>query len=99
MKVNKSLLAVLSIFLILLVFISSASAANTNATSDVLSVDESVNLENNTLALDSSSNNAVSNDNKVVENNEILQNPNSDDVLGGIDYLDFPDTIYVGQAF
>ena len=63
MNVNKSLLAVLSMFLILLLFVSSASAADTNAT-DVLSVDKSVNLENNnTLALD-----AASNDNNAVEN-------------------------------
>ena len=75
MNINKSLLAVLSMFLILLLFVSSASAADTNAT-DVLSVDKSVNLENNnTLALD-----AASNDNNAVENNEILQNPNSNDV-------------------
>ncbi len=75
MNVNKSLLAVLSMFLILLLFVSSASAADTNAT-DVLSVDKSVNLENNnTLALD-----AASNDNNAVENDEILQNPNSNDV-------------------
>ena len=66
MNVNNSLLAVLSMVLILLLFVSVASAADANAT-DVLSVDKSVNLENNnTLALDSSSNNAVSNDNKVV---------------------------------
>ena len=77
MNVNKSLLAVLSMFLILLLFVSSASAADTNETSDVLSVDESVNLENNnTLALD-----AASNDNNAVENDEILQTLNSDDTV------------------
>ena len=64
MNVNNSLLAVLSMVLILLLFVSSASAADANAT-DVLSVDESVNLENNnTLALD-----AASNDNNAVESN------------------------------
>ena len=81
MNVNKSLLAVLSMFLILLLFVSSASAADTNAT-DVLSVDKSANLENNnTLALD-----AASNDNNAVENDEILQNPNSNDDILGSEY-------------
>ena len=94
MKVNKSLLAVLSMFLILLLFVSSASAADTNET-DVLSVDESVNLENNTLALD-----AASNDNNAVENDEILQNPNTDDILGiTVLKLDFPTEITVGEEF
>jgi predicted outer membrane repeat protein len=68
MKVNKSLLAVLSMFLILLVFVSSASAADTNKT-DVLSVDESVNLENNLLSVD---NNIKSNDTLKVSSDEIL---------------------------
>ena len=91
MNVNKSLLAVLSMFLILLLFVSSASAADTNAT-DVLSVDKSVNLENNnnTLALD-----AASNDNNAVENDEILQNPNSNDVSA--DTTDV-DTWYVNAS-
>ena len=81
MNVNKSLLAVLSMFLILLLFVSSASAADTNAT-DVLSVDKSANLENNnTLALD-----AASNDNNAVENDEILQNPNSNDDILSSEY-------------
>lgn len=43
MKVNKSLLAILSIFLILLIFISSASASDVNET-QVLSVDDSANI-------------------------------------------------------
>ena len=68
MNVNKSLLAVLSIFLILLVFVSSASAADSNAT-DVLSVDESVNLENNT--------NILSVDNNAVESNENILKENT----------------------
>ena len=46
MKVNKTLLAVLSIFLIALVFISSASAADTNKVTD-LSIDESGPLKSN----------------------------------------------------
>ena len=49
MKVNKSLLAVLSMFLILLLFVSSVGAADVNETSNVLSVNESANLENNLL--------------------------------------------------
>ena len=79
MKVNKSLFAVLSIFMILLIFISSASAADANETG-VISIDKSVNLENNnTLKLDSSSEiSAGSNDSNVLENNnQILQAPNS----------------------
>ena len=51
MKSNKCLLAVLSI-LILFVFIASASAADINKTTEVLSVDESANLENNLLSVD-----------------------------------------------
>ena len=43
MKVNKSLLAVLSMFLILLVFVSSASAADSNE-AQALSIDESTNI-------------------------------------------------------
>jgi hypothetical protein len=80
MKYNKYLLIVLSI-LILLVFVSSASAADCNKT-EVLSIDQSVNPENNnTLALDSSSEiSAGSNDNNVLENNNrILQTPNSNE--------------------
>ncbi|WP_407424032.1 hypothetical protein, partial [Methanobrevibacter sp.] len=64
MKSNKYLI-VLSIFLISLVFISSASAADAND-SDVLSIDESVNIESNdAFALDS-----VSNDNNVLGNTD-----------------------------
>ena len=43
MKVNKSLLAVLSMFLILLVFVSSASAADSNE-AQALFIDESTNI-------------------------------------------------------
>ena len=68
MNVNKSLLAVLSMFLILLLFVSSASAADANAT-DVLSVDESVTLENNLLSVD---NNVKSNDTLKVSDDELL---------------------------
>ena len=81
MKVNKSLFAVLSIFMILLIFISSASAADANETG-VISIDKSVDLENNNaLKLDSSSEiSAGSNDSNVLENNnQILQAPNSND--------------------
>ncbi len=75
MKFKYSLI-ILSIFLISLVFIASASAADVNKTTEVLSIDESTNIENNnTLTLDSSSKiSAVSNDN----NKENLQVPNSD---------------------
>ena len=54
MKYDKYILIVLSIFLISLVFISSASAADTNKT-NVLSIDESVNMENNLLSIDNKS--------------------------------------------
>ena len=54
MKSKKYALVVLSIFLILLVFVSSASAADSNGT-DVLSIDESTSTVNEKLALDSSS--------------------------------------------
>ena len=78
MKSKKYMLVVLSILMILFVFVSSAGAADANAT-DVLSVDESSNTINEKLALDYSSDNTVANDTNAVENDEILQNPNSDD--------------------
>ena len=49
MKTKKYALIVLSILMILLVFASSASAADANAT-DVLSVDESASTNNEKLA-------------------------------------------------
>ena len=61
-------MVVLSILLILLVFASSASAADANAT-DVLSVDESASINNEKLALDYSLDNAASNDTNVLRNN------------------------------
>ena len=57
MKSKKYLLVVLSV-LILFLFITSASAAEANET-DVISIDDSVSLENNLL---SSDNNVKSND-------------------------------------
>ncbi|WP_296890798.1 hypothetical protein [uncultured Methanobrevibacter sp.] len=50
MKLNEYLLVILSILLILFVFVSSASAADTNET-DLLSIDESANLESNLLSI------------------------------------------------
>ena len=50
MKFKKHLLVVLSV-LILFLFITSASAAEANET-DVISIDESINLENNLLSAD-----------------------------------------------
>ena len=73
MKSKRYMLVILSIFLILLVFVSSASAADANGT-EVLSVDESANTINEKLALDYSLDNPASNDTNVVENEEILQN-------------------------
>ena len=67
MRSNKYLLVVLSVFLISLVFIASASATDVNETTEVLSIDESTNILNNgTDALDYSSDNTVSNDNIAV---------------------------------
>ena len=68
MKSRKYSLVLLSIFLVLLIFIGSASAAKDNET-DVVSIDKSTNMVNEKLALDSSLDNAVSNDNNAVENN------------------------------
>ena len=67
MKSKKYLLAVLSV-LILLMFIASASAADANKT-DVISIDESINLENNLLSAD---NNVKSNDILKSSNDELL---------------------------
>ena len=83
MKSKKYSLVVLSIFLVLLIFIGSASAAKDNET-DVVSIDKSTNMVNEKLALDSSLDNAVSNDDNAVENNkEILQNSKSDEEVSG----------------
>ena len=67
MKSKKYLLVVLSV-LILFLFITSASAAEANET-DVISIDESINLENNLL---SSDNNVKSNDILKSSNDELL---------------------------
>ena len=67
MKSKKYLLVVLSV-LILFLFITSASAAEANET-DVISIDDSVNLENNLL---SSDNNVKSNDILKSSNDELL---------------------------
>ncbi len=67
MKSKKYLLVILSI-LILLLFIGSASAADANET-DVISIDESANLENNLLSVD---NNEISNDALKASNDELL---------------------------
>ena len=62
MKSKRYLLVVLSILMILFVFLSSAGAADANAT-DVLSVDESANMENNLLTIDNNvKSNELSND-------------------------------------
>ena len=63
MNFNKHCLIVLSIFLILLAFIGLASASDADET-QVLSVDESINLENNNEI------NILSNDNDDIESNE-----------------------------
>ena len=66
----RNLLVVLSIFLILLVFIGSASAVDTDGM-DALSVDETADIVNEELALDSSSDISVdSNDINVLGNDE-----------------------------
>ena len=67
MKFKKHLLVVLSV-LILFLFITSASAADANET-DVISIDESINLENNLLSAD---NNVKSNDILKSSNDELL---------------------------
>ena len=81
MKSKRYMLVVLSILMILFVFVSSAGAADANAT-DVLSVDESANMVNNemdVLSIDESVNfennetNILSADNNV-NNDEILGN-------------------------
>ena len=68
MRSKKYSLVALSIFLIFILFIASASAADVNET-DVLSIDESTNIVNENLALDSSLDNSASNDSNVLENN------------------------------
>ena len=69
MNTKKYALVVLSILMILLVFLSTASAADTNKTTEVLSVDESSNIETNLLSAD---NNVKSNDTLKVSNDEVL---------------------------
>ena len=70
MNFNKHCLIVLSIFLILLAFIGLASASDADET-QVLSVDESINLENNNEM------NILSNDNDDIESNENVLKENS----------------------
>ena len=82
MKTKKYALIVLSILMILLVFASSASAADVNAT-DVLSVDESSSTLNEKLALDYSLDNAVANDTNAVENDENILAMANNDVSNG----------------
>ena len=68
MKSKRYSSVVFSIFLVLFQLICSVSVAKGNET-EVLSIDESVNIVNEKLALDSSLDNAVSNDNNVIEKN------------------------------
>ena len=82
MKTKKYALIVLSFLLILLVFASSAGAADANAT-DVLSVDESTSNVNEKLALDYSLDNAVANDTNAVENDENILAMANNDVSNG----------------
>ncbi|MBR6024818.1 MAG: hypothetical protein IK044_07710 [Methanobrevibacter sp.] len=103
MKSKKYLLVASSIFLILLLFVGSTSAADANET-EVLSVDESVSMSDENLALDYSSDVSVeSNGSNVLENDcdeGILQVPDSDDDLIGlkIGYFSFPDEIVIGKT-
>ena len=77
MKSKRYLLVVLSILMILFVFVSSAGAADANAT-DVLSVDESANMENNLLTIDNNvKSNELSNDTLKVANDEVLTAENN----------------------
>ncbi|WP_407416156.1 beta strand repeat-containing protein [Methanobrevibacter sp.] len=72
MELKKYSLVILSISLILLVFVSSASAADTNKT-DVISIDESANLENNLLSIDNNvESNELDNNMLKVSNDEVL---------------------------
>ena len=72
MKFKKYSLVILSISLILLVFVSSASAADSNET-NVLSIDESTNLENNILSVDNNvESNELENNTLKVSNDEVL---------------------------
>ncbi len=83
MKSDKYLFTVLSI-LILFIFIASASAADTNKTTEVLSVDESANLENNLLSVDNNvKSNELSNDTLKVSNDEVLTAENNNWYVNG----------------
>ena len=85
MKSKKYMLVVLSIFLISIVFVSSAGAADVNST-NVLSVDESANGVNEKLALDYRPvMSGESSDTNVLEkvNNETQSN---DEILGTSDF-------------
>ena len=100
MKIKKYSLVILSISLILLVFVSSASAADGNGT-DILSIDESTSMVNEKLALDYSSDTSGEfNDSNVIENDEeILHVANSDDdVLRGVTFSYNPNQICIGDT-
>ena len=108
MSSKKYSLVALSIFLIFILFIASASAADVNET-DVLSIDESTNMVNEKLALDSSLDNSASNDSNILENNvnELLSVDNSrnnnvlkvsDNSLGDIPLCEGASIWYVDAA-
>ena len=72
MKSKNYSLVVLSIFMILFVFIASASAADVNKTDVMSAIDESSNMVNEKLSLDSSSQISYeSNDTNVLGNDKI----------------------------
>ena len=108
MRSKKYSLVALSIFLIFILFIASASAADVNET-DVLSIDESTNMVNEKLALDSSLDNSASNGSNILENNvnELLSVDNSrnnnvlkvsDNSLGDIPLCEGASIWYVDAA-
>ena len=83
MNTKKYALVVLSILMILLVFVSTASAADTNKT-EVLSIDESSNIENNLLSADNNvKSNELSNDTLKVSNDEVLTAENNNWYVNG----------------
>ena len=76
-------LAILSILLILIIFVSSASAADSNET-DVMSIDESANQENNLLSIDNNvESNEFDNNTLKVSNDEVLTDGNNSWYVNG----------------
>ena len=82
MGLKKYPLVILSILLILLIFVSSASATDANET-EMLTIDESTNPENNLLSINNIESNELDNNTLKVSNDEVLTAGNNNWYVNG----------------